>query len=111
MADHGFTIESDLKKLKVDVNIPSLMGRTAQLTAAELKESQTITSGRIHAERAIQKVQKFKLIRNKMPLTLHSSEINCGQCVVYCVIFIHPLFKTRRGLRKIFYKIKLEGHF
>ena len=73
MADHGFTIGSDLKKLKVDVNIPSFMGRRAQLTAAELKESQTITSGRIHAERAIQKVQKFKLIRNKMPLTLHSS--------------------------------------
>ena len=34
MADRGFTIESDL-------NIPSFPGGRAQLTAAEVKESQT----------------------------------------------------------------------
>ena len=42
MADRGFTIESDLKELKVNLNIPSCLGGRAQLTAAEVKESQTI---------------------------------------------------------------------
>ena len=44
MADRGFTIESDLKDLKVDLNIPSFLGGRAQLTAAEVKESQTIAA-------------------------------------------------------------------
>ena len=66
----SFTIESDLKELKVDLNIPSFLGGRAQLTAAEAKESPTIASVRIHVERAIQRVKKFKVIRNEMPLTL-----------------------------------------
>ena len=66
----SFTIESDLKELKVDLNIPSFLGGRAQLTAAEVKESPTIASVRIHVERAIQRVKKFKVIRNEMPLTL-----------------------------------------
>ena len=37
MADRGFTIESDLKELHVDLNIPSFLGGRAQLTAAEAK--------------------------------------------------------------------------
>ena len=66
----SFTIESDLKELKVDLNIPSFLGGRAQLTAAEVKESPTIASVRIHVERAIQRVKKFKVIRNEMPLIL-----------------------------------------
>ena len=73
MADRGFTIESDLKELNVDLNIPSLLGGRAQLAAAEVKESQTIASVRIHVERPIQRVKKFKLIRKEMSLTLHGS--------------------------------------
>ena len=39
MADRGFTIGSDLKELKVDLNMPTFLGGRAQLTAAEVKES------------------------------------------------------------------------
>ena len=38
-----------------------------------MKESQTIASVRIHVERAIQRVKKFHLIRNEIPLNLHGS--------------------------------------
>ena len=44
MAERGFTIKSDLKELNVDLNIPSFLDGRAQLTAAEVKESQTIPS-------------------------------------------------------------------
>ena len=39
MEDRGFTVESDLKELKFDLNIPSFLGGRAQLTSAEVKES------------------------------------------------------------------------
>ena len=67
----GFTIENDMKELKVNLNIPYFLGCRAQLTAAGVKESQTIALVRIYVERAIQRVKKFKVI--KLPLTLHGS--------------------------------------
>ena len=71
MADRGFTISEDLKPLKVQLNIPAFLGRRDQLSEEEVLNSQTIASVRIHVERAIQRVKKFRLIINKIPLVLH----------------------------------------
>ena len=73
MADRGFTIEEDLKPLNVELNIPAFLEGQDQFTEQQVKESQTIASVRIHVERAIQRVKKFKQIRNEIPLTLHGS--------------------------------------
>ena len=93
MADCGFTIESDFKELNVDLNMPSFLGGRAQLTAAEVKESQTIASVRIHVERTIQRVKKFKVMRNEMPLTLHGSANQLWtMCCLLC-IFLPPFIQ------------------
>ena len=65
------------------LNIPSFLGGRAQLMAAEVKENQTIASVRIHIQHTTQRVEKFKVIRNKMPSTkLHQlcmiQQINFG---------------------------------
>ena len=94
MADRGFIMESSLKELKVDLNVPFFVGGRAQLTAAEVKENQTIASVRIHVECAIQRVKKFKVITNEMPLTLHGSANQLW--TVCCVLrrFLPPLIQT-----------------
>lgn len=61
MADRGFTIEDDLKTLNVRLNIPSFLGGRDQLTAAEVKESQTIASVRIHVEVQYKGLKSLKL--------------------------------------------------
>ncbi|XP_028411611.1 uncharacterized protein LOC114534369 [Dendronephthya gigantea] len=73
MADRGFTIEEELSKIGVQLNIPAFLDGREQLTKGEVKESQSIASVRIHVERAIQRVKKFKQIRNEIPLVLHGS--------------------------------------
>ena len=73
MADRGFTVADDLSPLGVSLNIPCFLEGRDQLTAAEVKESQTIASVRIHVERAIQRIKKFRVLRNEIPLTLHGS--------------------------------------
>ena len=73
MADRGFTIEDELKPLNVDLNIPAFLSGRDQLEHGEVVESQTIAAVRIHVERAIQRVKRFKLIRNEIPLTMHGS--------------------------------------
>ena len=53
MANRGFVICDELKELGVVLNIPCFLAGRDQLTAAEVKESQSIASVRIHVERAI----------------------------------------------------------
>ena len=86
MADRGFKIDEELKQLKVNLKILAFLGARNQLTKAEVKESQTIASVRIHVERAISRIKKFQIIRNEIPLTFH------GIC--------HHLFKTVRFMHR-----------
>ena len=62
MADRRFTIEEDLKLLNVRLNIPAFLEQKDQFSEEQVKESRTIASVRIHVERAIQRVKKFKQI-------------------------------------------------
>ena len=94
MADRGFTIEGDLKEWNVDLNIPSFLGGRAQLTTAEVIKSQTIASVRIHVECTIQRVKKFKVIRNKMPLTLRGSANHLWTVCYLLCNFLPPLIQT-----------------
>ena len=73
MADRGFVIYDELKELDVVLNIPCFLAGRDQLTAAEVKESQSIASVRIHVERAIQRVKKFRVLRNEIPLSFYGS--------------------------------------
>ena len=93
MADRGFTIQNLLKPLGVSLNIPAFLQGREQLTMEEVTESQTIAAVRIHVERAIQRVKKFRQIRNEIPLVLHGSinqiwTISCLLCN-----FMPPLIK------------------
>ena len=73
MADRGFEIEEDLAPLKVSLNIPAFLRARDQLDKDEVCESQTIAAVRIHVEQAIQRIKRFKIIRNEIGLTMHGS--------------------------------------
>ena len=73
MLDRGFTIADDLKALNVELNKPAFLSGRYQLTKAEVKESQSIASVRMHVERAIRRMKTFKLIRKEIPLAFHGS--------------------------------------
>ena len=62
MADRGFTIHDELARVGVSLNIPAFLGGRDYLTKGEVKASQTITSVRIHVERAIQRIKAYSVI-------------------------------------------------
>ena len=97
MADRGFTIEDELKCLNVQLNIP-LDGRE-QLTKGEVKESQSIASVRIHVERAIQRVKKFRQLRNEIPLVLHGSINQIWTVACLLCNFLPPLIQESKLTR------------
>ena len=73
MADQGFTIEDLLKPLGVKLNIPAFLRGRDQFEQAETIETQQIAAERIHVERAINKVKKFRILNSPIPLSMHGS--------------------------------------
>ena len=71
--DRRFLIYDELKELGVLLNIPYFLAGRYQLTATEVKISQSIPSICIHVESAIQRVKRFRVLRNETPLSFHGS--------------------------------------
>ena len=94
MADRGLTIQNELAPLSIELNIPSFLSGRAQLTEAEVKESQTIASVRIRVGRAIIRIKKFKPL-NYIPLTLNGSvsQIWTVSCIL-CNLLPHLIQKN-----------------
>jgi len=70
MADKGFAIESDLKKLNLALNIPPFLGTDAQFDESDVIKTQTIARHHIHVERAIGKVRQLKIFSSPLPVAI-----------------------------------------
>ena len=79
MADRLYTIRDVLKNIGVELNIPPFMQGREQLSAEEVKEGRSISSLRIHVERAIGRMKTFSILKGVLPLSLSwvSNQIVC----------------------------------
>lgn len=67
MADRGFLIEEELNTIGAKLNIPPfLMGRE-KLTPQEEVQTKKIAKSRIHVERVIERLKKYKVLRSVIP--------------------------------------------
>ena len=94
MADRGFNIHDMLEPMQVHLNIPAFLSGISQLTKDEVRKSQTIASVRIHVERAIQRIKKFRQIRNEIPLSLHGSINQIWTVACLLCNFMSPLIQN-----------------
>jgi hypothetical protein len=70
MADRGFIIKDHLFDHGISLNIPPfLMGRD-RLTPQEEVQAKRTARVRIHVERAIERVRKYKILQHLLPLSL-----------------------------------------
>ena len=83
MDDRDLTIQNELAPLNVKLNIPSFLGGRAQLTEPEVQKRLTIASVKIHVERAITRIKKFKDLKHIL-LTLHGSVNQIW--TVFCIL-------------------------
>lgn len=73
MADKGFDIGDDLKKIDLKLNIPPFLKDQTGSNEGDVLKTQTIARHRIHVERAIGKVQKFKIFHSVIPVSMFGS--------------------------------------
>lgn len=70
MADRGFTIKDQLAKIGIELNIPPFMEGRQQLPAEEVQRGRTISSLRIHVERAIGRIKTFRILKDSFPISM-----------------------------------------
>ena len=70
LADRGFLIEEDLNRVGAHLKIPAFTRGKPQLSAANVDTSRQISNIRIHVERVIGAIKKFRILQNTIPLLL-----------------------------------------
>ncbi|CAN8026773.1 unnamed protein product [Ixodes persulcatus] len=93
MADKGFKIEDDLKKINVRLNIPPFL-RKGHFTSEEVKETEAIASLRIHVERRIQRIKNFNIFDR--PISISIAPVASEMWSVCAILsnFQSPLIKS-----------------
>lgn len=94
MADKGFNIRDLTDKIGVKLNLPIFLGSRPQFEATETVINQRIASNRIHVERFINKVKKFRLIDGTIPLSLHGSVNQIWTVAVLLTLFHFPIISA-----------------
>lgn len=67
MVDKGFLIEKDVKELDLNLNIPPFAKSNLQMPVPDVEMTKKIAKHRVHVERAIAKVKKFKIVSGRIP--------------------------------------------
>lgn len=73
MADKGFDIGDDLNKIDLKLNILPFLKDQAGFNEGDVLKTQTIARHRIHVERAIGKVRRFRIFHSVIPVSMFGS--------------------------------------
>ena len=69
LADRGFLIENELNSRGSFLKIPKFTKGKEQLPAKDVHDSRRLSNVRIHVERVIGQLKKFRILQNTIPLT------------------------------------------
>ena len=70
MADKGFNIGDELKKVNLRLNIPPFLANQSAFSEGDAIKTQTVAKHRIHFERATGKVRRFQIFSSEIPVTM-----------------------------------------
>lgn len=70
MADKGFNIEKEVEKCGLTLNIPPFATQGKQMSKSDAMFTKKIAKHRVHVERAIERIKRFKILSGKVKLSL-----------------------------------------
>ena len=94
MADRGFLVTNELKQKGVQLIMPEFKGRDrAQFSAKEAKNSEFISSARIHIERVIQRIKTISFLEKVIRLNMQDIVEQIFLVCAYLTNFQLPIIK------------------
>ena len=91
MADKGFDIGDDLAKLKLKCNIPPFLKDKLGFEEGDVIKTQTIAQHRIHVEKAIGKVRRFRIFHSVIPVSICGSINQTWSVTCFFSNFLNPV--------------------
>lgn len=94
MADHGFTVATELQQIGVKLIIPSFKGQgRPQMTETECQQSELIARTKIHIERAVQRIRTFHILGTVVRLNMLDVVEQIFTVCAYLTNFQLPLLR------------------
>ena len=98
MADRGFDIEDDMPD-GVTLNSSPFLNGAPQSSVSDESETRKIAAVRVHVERVIERIKRFRILKNVLPLSM-ASELNKIWIVCsYLTLFHAPLKEQCHAVR------------
>ena len=70
MVDRGFVVQDLLLSKGVKVYMPPFTKSQSRFTKRKVRMGQLVAKARIHVERAIQRIKRFRIFKTEVPLTM-----------------------------------------
>lgn len=93
IADRGFDLKEVLQSRMVNLNIPPFLNGRSKLTPQEELLTKCIARVRIHVERSIERMKKFKIIGRTLPLNLRPVVTQIVHVIGFLVNYQNPIVK------------------
>lgn len=93
MVDKGFLIRDEIEKLGLRLFIPPFASTTCQMSAAEVALTRKIARHRVHVERAISRAKKFKIVDNRVEMSIFPTINQIWFCCCFLTNFMPYLIK------------------
>lgn len=91
MVDRGFTIQDICDENRYILLIPPFLAGRTRLTAEEEILTKKIAKGRIHVERAIQRIKNFQILSKPIQISMLPLVSNIFSIICFLVNFEKPL--------------------
>ena len=91
MTDKGFDIGDDPAKLKLKWNIPPFLKDKLGFEEGDVIKTQTIAQHRIHVEKAIGKVRRFRIFHSVIPVSICGSINQTWSVTRFLSNFLNPV--------------------
>ena len=88
LADRGFDIADDLALLGASIAIPPFTKGKPQLSQREVEFSRQLSSIRIHVERAIGRMNNYKILHITLPISLIKQEHEAEFATIDKIVFV-----------------------
>ncbi|XP_063420880.1 uncharacterized protein LOC134706102 [Mytilus trossulus] len=95
MADKGFNIHKEVEDCKLKLNIPPFANAGLQMTQADALLTKKIAAHRVHVERTIGSVKKFKIVGQKVPLSLFGRVNQIWNVCCFLTTFQKPIIRRK----------------
>lgn len=93
MVDRGFNVRDILLQKGADIVIPPFLGNRTNLSQEEEAQTRVIAKLRIHVERVIERIKKYKICKKIVPLNTLSTFSQTVFIVACLVNFQKPIVK------------------